>query len=96
MRIKVNQYYQGRKSNEQLIPAGIYEVGDERLFGIEDYLVNDQQKAEYIEDKVLSPAMVADKPVNLVVVERHKDYLVIEEQPVIEQTPRKRTSKKAE
>lgn len=76
MRIKVNQYYQGRKSNEQLISAGIYEVGDPALYGIEDYLVNDQQKAEYIEDKVIAPAMVSDEPA--------------------EETPRKRTSKKAE
>lgn len=62
MKIKVNQYYGGWNTNNEFIQPGIYEVGDERLFGIEDYLVNDQQKAEYIEDEVIAPDMVADDP----------------------------------
>lgn len=62
MRIKVTKYYQGFNTNQQIIREGIYQVGDERLFGIEDYLVNVQQKAEYLEDEVLSPSLVADEP----------------------------------
>lgn len=62
MRIKVTQYYQGRASGERVIAAGIYEVGDERLCGLEDYLVNVQQKAVYLEDDVLAPALVANNP----------------------------------
>jgi hypothetical protein len=62
MRIKVTKYYQGFNTNQQMIREGIYQVGDERLFGIEDYLVTVQHKAEYIEDDVLSPSLVADGP----------------------------------
>lgn len=49
MRIKVNQTYTGRRSKEQTIFPGVYEVGDERLFGLAEYLVKDQRKAVYLE-----------------------------------------------
>jgi hypothetical protein len=48
-KIKVTQYFMGKLTNEQIIQKGIYDIGDPCLFGLEDYLVNDQQKAEYIE-----------------------------------------------
>jgi hypothetical protein len=89
MRIKVTKYYQGFNTNQQMIHEGVYQVGDERLFGLEDYLVNVQQKAEYVEDEVLSPSLVADDIVvdaskKVVVVEHNQDHIVVEEQPADE------------
>lgn len=72
MRIKVTKYYQGFNTNQQMIHEGIYQVGDERLFGIEDYLVNVQHKAEYIEDDILSPSLVADEPADEFIEIEHK------------------------
>ena len=50
MKIKVNQYYRGWNTGEQVINPGVYEVGDPALFGIEEWLVNEQGKAEFIAD----------------------------------------------
>lgn len=61
MKIKVNQYYMGWNTNEQLIPAGVYEVGDPALFGLEEFLVNEQGKAEYVND-ANEPAAPAVEP----------------------------------
>jgi hypothetical protein len=63
MQIKVNQYYQGFNTNEQVIKPGIYEVGDSRLYGIEDYLVNVQHKAEYVEDEAVESDSAKGEPV---------------------------------
>ena len=37
--IKVTTGYRGKPSNEQFIAPGEYEVGSDRLFGLERYLV---------------------------------------------------------
>jgi hypothetical protein len=50
-KIQVTQHYRGVLTQEQVIAPGVYEVGDPRLFGIEDYLVNDQGKAHYWPDE---------------------------------------------
>lgn len=50
MKIEVHTYFRGRQSNEQLIEPGVYDVGDPRLHGLEDFLVYNQQKASYIND----------------------------------------------
>ena len=61
MRIKVTKYYSGFNTGNKTIEEGIYQVGDERLCGIEDYLVSVQHKAEYLDDEVIEPDMVKDE-----------------------------------
>lgn len=49
MRIQVLRDYGGRRTNDQRILPGVYDVGDECLFGLEDYLVNDQGVAVFLD-----------------------------------------------
>jgi hypothetical protein len=52
-RIRVLENYGGSQTNERRILPGEYEVGDPALFGLEDYLVNNQRKAVYVEVPVI-------------------------------------------
>ncbi len=39
MKIQLLHNYGGRRTNEQRIPPGVYDASDERLFGLAQYLV---------------------------------------------------------
>lgn len=65
MRIKVNELYMGYRSNNQKIHPGEYEVGDPALFGAEDYLVNVQQIAAYLDapaEETVTPQVETVEP----------------------------------
>jgi hypothetical protein len=47
---RLNRDYIGWKTNERRIPAGVYHEDDERVYGAADYLVNEVQIAEWIDD----------------------------------------------
>ncbi len=63
MKIRVNQYYRGWNTGEQVINPGVYEVGDPALFGLEEWLVTEQGKAEYITDNGEPAAPAPETPV---------------------------------
>lgn len=46
--INVTEQFQGRETGERPIKVGVYEEGDARLFGLEDYLVSEQGKAAWM------------------------------------------------
>ncbi len=82
-RIQVTQYFQGRRTNEQVIEPGVYAVGDPRLFGLEDYLVDVQHKAVYIDPPDAQTVTVTVEPEPVEVVEPESEPVeTLDEQPV--------------
>lgn len=48
--IHVTEQFQGRETGERPILVGIYDADDPRLFGLAEYLVNEQRKAVWLGD----------------------------------------------
>lgn len=59
-RIQILQFYRGAPSGEMPIYPDIYEEGDPRLFGLENYLVDEQRKAIWL-DAAPEPVVI-DEP----------------------------------
>jgi hypothetical protein len=49
MMIQVKHDYRGVKTNYLLIPAGTYPEGDKRLFGLEEYLIQQRHAVQFFE-----------------------------------------------
>jgi hypothetical protein len=56
--IQILENYGGKRTNNQRILPGVYDVGDPALFGLEDYLVHELKKAVYLEPEPLNSAEV--------------------------------------
>lgn len=80
-RIQLLQYYRGAPSGEIPIEPGIYDADDPRLFGLADYLVNDQRKAVWLDDAPEPVAPVIDEALEDDFVDAPDDGIEAQDKP---------------
>jgi len=76
MRIKLNSYYIGWKTNERKIAPGIYDVNDDAIFGIADYLIRNGHAVVVEEDGAASVQQVPKPKPRRVAVKKTRAKVV--------------------